>query len=74
MEAGRQAHVVCPLIEESENLEVRSAEEAFTSLSDGELAGLRVGLLQDGWVGPKRRKNMRLFRSGALDVLVGPPR
>jgi len=70
VEAGRQAYVVCPLIEESENLEVRSAEEAFTSLSDGELAGLRVGLLH-GRVGRSEKdKTMRLFRSGALDVLV----
>ena len=70
VEAGRQAYVVCPLIEESENLEVRSAEEAFTSLSDGELAGLRVGLLH-GRVGrSEKEKTMRLFRSGALDVLV----
>ena len=43
--AGRQAYVVCPLIEESEKLEVASAEETFERLSAGELAGLRLGLL-----------------------------
>nr|MBA3282572.1 ATP-dependent DNA helicase RecG [Acidimicrobiia bacterium] len=42
---GRQAYVVCPLVEESEKLEASSAEETFERLRTGELAGLRVGLL-----------------------------
>src|ERR1051326_6857042 len=43
--AGHQAYVVAPLMEESEKLEVRSAEETFEQLRDGELAGLRLALL-----------------------------
>ena len=43
--AGRQAYVVCPLIEESDKLEVRSAEETYDALRHGELAGLRLALL-----------------------------
>jgi ATP-dependent DNA helicase RecG len=43
--AGRQAYVVCPLVEESEKLEVRSAEETLERLSGGELHDLRLGLL-----------------------------
>ena len=43
--AGRQAYVVCPLIEESEKLEVASAEETYARLAAGELQGLRLGLL-----------------------------
>jgi ATP-dependent DNA helicase RecG len=42
---GRQAYVVCPLIEESDKLEVASAEETFARLSSGDLAGLQLGLL-----------------------------
>jgi ATP-dependent DNA helicase RecG len=70
--AGRQAYVVCPLIEESDKLEVASAEETYGVLTgpDGELAGLRVGLLH-GRVGPaEREETMSLFRAGRLDVLV----
>jgi len=68
--AGRQAYVVCPLIDESEKLEVRSAEETFETLQAGELAGLRLGLLH-GRVGRREKEEvMALFRSGALDVLV----
>jgi len=70
VQAGRQAYVVCPLIEESEALEVRSAEDVFADLAGGELAGLRLGLLH-GRVGrAEKEETMRLFRSGAIDVLV----
>ena len=41
--AGRQAYVVCPLIEESDALDVRSAEETWEELRTGELADLEVG-------------------------------
>ena len=68
--AGSQAYVVCPLIDESATLEVRSAEETFASLTAGELVGLRVGLLH-GRVGRvEKEETMGLFRSGELDVLV----
>ena len=70
VQAGRQAYVVCPLIEESEALEVRSAEDVFADLAGGELAELRLGLLH-GRVGrAEKEETMRLFRSGAIDVLV----
>jgi len=70
VQAGRQAYVVCPLIEESEALEVRSAEDVFADLAGGELAGLHLGLLH-GRVGrAEKEETMRLFRSGAIDVLV----
>jgi ATP-dependent DNA helicase RecG len=68
--AGRQAYVVCPLIEESEKLEVRSAQETFEELTAGELFGLRVGLLH-GRVPPTDKETvMSAFRRGELDVLV----
>ena len=70
VEAGRQAYVVCPLVEESEKLEVASAEATFEQLRAGELEGLSVGLLH-GKVSPaEKEQTMELFRSGALDVLV----
>jgi len=68
--AGRQAYVVCPLIEESEKLEVASAHETYDRLANDELSGLRLGLLH-GRLGPAEKEaTMELFRSGALDVLV----
>ena len=68
----RQAYVVCPVIEESDVLDVRSVTETYDRLTGdgGELAGVRVGLLH-GRVSPAEKEaTMGLFRSGALDVLV----
>jgi ATP-dependent DNA helicase RecG len=68
--AGRQAYVVCPLIEESEKLEVRAAEDVFGELAADELAGLRLGLLHGRLSSGEKEQVMAAFRSGALDVLV----
>ncbi|MEQ8439817.1 MAG: ATP-dependent DNA helicase RecG [Ilumatobacter fluminis] len=67
---GRQAYVVCPLIDESEKLEVASAEETFQRLSNDELKGLRLGLLHGRLTPAEKEMTMSLFRSGQLDVLV----
>ncbi len=68
--AGRQAYVVCPLVEESEKLEVRSAEETLERLAGGELHGLRLGLLHGRVPSADKEATMREFREGRLDVLV----
>ncbi len=68
--AGRQAYVVCPLVEESEKLEVTSATETFELLQATELAGFRVGLLHGRIKGDEKEATMGAFRSGDLDVLV----
>jgi ATP-dependent DNA helicase RecG len=68
--SGRQAYVVNPLIEESEKLEVRSAEETYARLEAGELAGLRLGLLHGRLGSADKESTMHQFREGRLDVLV----
>jgi ATP-dependent DNA helicase RecG len=68
--AGHQAYVVCPLIEESEKVEVASAQETFDELSAGELSGLRLGLLHGRVKSADKESVMDAFRSGELDVLV----
>ncbi len=68
--AGRQAYVVCPLVGESEKLEIASAEETFEQLAAGELAGLRLGLLHGRLPSADKESTMEAFRSGALDALV----
>ena len=68
--AGHRAYVVCPLIEESDKLEVASAESTYEELAAGELSELRLGLLH-GRVAPDEKQSvMDRFRSGELDVLV----
>jgi ATP-dependent DNA helicase RecG len=68
--AGRQAYVVAPLVEESEKLEVASAEETIEELSAGELSGLRLGLLHGRIGAADKEVTMDAFRDGRLDVLV----
>jgi ATP-dependent DNA helicase RecG len=68
--AGHQAYVVCPLIDESEKLEVASAQETFDELSAGELQGLRLGLLHGRVKAADKESTMHAFRTGELDVLV----
>ena len=68
--AGRQAYVVCPLIEDSDKLEVASAEETFARLADDELRGLRLGLLHGRMKSAEKDDVMDRFRAGELDVLV----
>ena len=70
LEAGRQAFVVCPLIEESATIEARAAEEETERLRRGELRGLRVGCLHGRLPPRERRELMGRFKARELDVLV----
>jgi ATP-dependent DNA helicase RecG len=70
VEAGRQAYVVTPLIEESDKLEARSAEDTFAQLAATELDGLRLGLLHGRLSPADKDATMHQFREGRLDVLV----
>jgi len=70
VDAGHQAYVVCPLIEDSEKLEARSAEETYVELDAGPLHGLRLGLMHGRLSGSDKDDVMGRFRSGQLDVLV----
>ncbi len=68
--AGRQAYVVCPLVEGSSKLEAKAATEEHARLAAGDLAGLRLGLLHGQMAGVDKEATMAAFRDGALDVLV----
>jgi ATP-dependent DNA helicase RecG len=70
LDAGRQAYVVCPLIEQSETRLARAAEEEAERLRRAELKGYRVGLLHGRLKPPERREVMRAFKEHELDVLV----
>ena len=69
--AGRQAYVVCPLVEESEALEdVRAAEELYEELAEEVFPDKRVGILHGRMKAEEKRAVMTEFRSGAIEVLV----
>jgi ATP-dependent DNA helicase RecG len=70
VEAGRQAYVVCPLIDESEKVQARSASDERDRLEREELSGLRLGLLHGQMGASEKDAVMDSFRRGDLDVLV----
>ncbi len=70
VDAGRQAYVVCPLIGESEKLEVASAEETFERLEADELSGMVLGLLHGRLPVAEKEAAMAAFRDGRTQVLV----
>jgi ATP-dependent DNA helicase RecG len=66
---GRQVYWVCPLIEESETLDLQTAIDAFESLS-AELADLRVGLIHGRLPVAEKAAAMDAFVRGEIDLLV----
>jgi ATP-dependent DNA helicase RecG len=67
---GRQAYVVCPLIEASETSLARAAEEEAERLRRTELHDFRVGCLHGRLKAAERRDLMARFKARELDVLV----
>ncbi|HEU5264901.1 MAG TPA: ATP-dependent DNA helicase RecG, partial [Gaiellaceae bacterium] len=70
LDDGRQAYVVCPLIEESDTKVARAAEAEAERLRGAELRGYRVGCLHGRLPPAERRSIMASFKAGELDVLV----
>ena len=70
LDDGRQAYVVCPLIEASETRVARAAEEEAERLRSAELRGYRVGCLHGRLRPAERRSVMAQFKARELDVLV----
>jgi ATP-dependent DNA helicase RecG len=70
LDEGRQAYVVCPLIEESPTTVARAAEAEAERLRAAELRGYRVGCLHGRLRPAERRSLMAGFKAGDLDVLV----
>jgi ATP-dependent DNA helicase RecG len=67
--AGEQAFVVCPLIDESEKLDLASAVRTFGQV-EAALPGRKVGLVHGRLKPVERAAMMERFRSGGIDVLV----
>src|SRR5262249_37442341 len=70
LRAGRQAFVVCPLVEESEALQAKAARAEFERLRDGELKDFRVVLMHGQLSTREKRDAMAAFAGGGADVLV----
>ena len=70
VEAGHQAFIITPLIEESDALGVRSAISEFERLQRA-MPGIRFGLVHGSLPAEERLATLEALRQGALDVIVG---
>lgn len=67
---GGQAYIVCPLVEESEALDARSARDTYAELCMGALRSLRVGLTYGSQLPDEKQAALDAFSRGETDVLV----
>jgi ATP-dependent DNA helicase RecG len=70
LRAGRQAYVVAPLVDDSENVAAASVAAAFERLANGELADFRVGIIHGRMTPQEKTAAMTDFRAGRTQVLV----
>ncbi|MCL5104710.1 MAG: ATP-dependent DNA helicase RecG [Armatimonadetes bacterium] len=70
IDQGRQAYVVCPLIEESEKLQVRAATDLADFLANEMFPDLKVGLLHGQMKTDEKDAVMTAFRAGEVHILV----
>ncbi|QCB47131.1 ATP-dependent DNA helicase RecG [Hydrogenophaga sp. PAMC20947] len=66
---GRQVYWVCPLIEESEALDLSNATQTHADLSEA-LPGVLVGLLHSRMTSPEKKVVMDMFKAGHMGLLV----
>lgn len=70
VKSGRQAYMVCPLVEESEELDVRSAENIAEMLDEDIFPEFKIGLLHGQLKTEQKEAVMEGFRSQQIDILV----
>ncbi len=68
--AGRQAYLVCPLVEESETLDLKAATTLAETLQKEIFPNRKVGLLHGRQKRAEKEQTMRAFYEGGIDLLV----
>ena len=70
VDKGRQVYIVCPLVEESESLDITSATETAEEIKRDFFPDLRVGLLHGKMKPSEKDAIMTAFKNHELDILV----
>jgi ATP-dependent DNA helicase RecG len=70
VQQGRQAYIICPLVEESEAIVAKAAVQEYEYLAREVFPDLRLGLVHGRVPAVEREVQMRAFRDGRLDILV----
>jgi len=67
---GRQAYIVCPLVEESDTINAESANELYEILRNSVFSDLKLGLLHGQMKASEKDAIMTKFKNGKIDILV----
>ncbi len=70
MDSGSQAYIVCPLVEDSEDAQLVSAEKQAKDLAEYEFGDYSVGLLHGKMKASQKDEIMRRFKDGEIKLLV----
>lgn len=70
IEKGHQAFIICPLVEESDEVEAKAAVEEYQRLQRHIFPDLQLGLLHGRMRGEEKEATMARFAEGELDILV----
>jgi ATP-dependent DNA helicase RecG len=70
VELGYQSYLVCPLVDESQEIDAESATEMFNTLRKGPLSNLRLGLIHGRMKADEKEEVMSSFQGGNIDVLI----
>jgi len=70
VQEGRQAYIICPLVEESDEIEAEAAASLANKLKEGDLRGLSIGLVHGKMKWKEKEKVMNDFSKGNIQVLV----
>ena len=70
IEEGRQAYIVCPLVEENEEMDLRSVETMYENYKTEIFPDLNVKMLHGKMKAKEKDEIMQEFKSGKIDVLI----
>jgi len=70
VDSGRQAYIVAPLVDESENLDLNSAVEIYKELSTSHFSGYKLGLLHGKMSNSEKEEIINKFYRGKINVLI----
>ncbi len=70
LQNGQQGYIVCPLVEDGDELGLKSAKEYYKSLCENEFKDYKLGLLHGKMSSKEKEKTMRKFANGEIQLLV----
>ena len=70
LDDGRQGYIVCPMVEENDEIDIKSAEEYYADIKENQFKNYRVGLLHGKMKPVEKERIMRAFKDGEIQLLV----